>query len=160
MSKATFAAGCFWGPEEAFRRVEGVTATCVGYTGGTVRSPSYADVCTGQTGHAEAVEVEYDPAIVPYEQLLETFWNNHNPTQVDRQGPDVGTQYRSAIFFHDAEQEAAAKASKERLEASLGPDKRIATEIAPAEPFYRAEEYHQQYMAKHGRGACASTVRA
>ena len=160
MSKATFAAGCFWGPEEVFRRVEGVIATAVGYTGGTVESPSYEDVCTGRTGHAEAVEVEYDPAIVPYERLLEVFWDSHDPTQVNRQGPDVGTQYRSAIFFRDAEQEAAAKASKKQLERTIGPDKWIATEIAPAGPFYRAEDYHQQYIAKRGRGACASTLRA
>jgi peptide-methionine (S)-S-oxide reductase len=154
---ATFAAGCFWGVEAAFRRVEGVTRTEVGYTGGAVTDPTYEDVCTGQTGHAEAVRVEFDEAQVSFDQLLEVFWAVHDPTQVNRQGPDVGTQYRSAIFFLDPGQETAARASQATLQARL--DRPIATEIAPAAEFWPAEEYHQQYLAKRGQDACASTVR-
>ncbi len=153
METATFAAGCFWGVEMAFRRVPGVTGTRVGYTGGTVEDPGYERVCTGQTGHAEAVEVAFDPSRVTYEQLLELFWEVHDPTQVDRQGPDVGTQYRSAIFTHTPEQAAAARASKEQLEASSGRHPgAIATEIAPAPAFYMAEDYHQRYFEKQQRG--------
>ena len=151
MAQATFAAGCFWGVEEAFRTLPGVTKTTVGYTGGMVESPTYERVCSGRTGHAESVLVEYDPARVRYEQLLDVFWNEHDPTTLNRQGPDVGTQYRSAIFFHDAAQQAAASASKERLEHSGRFQRPIVTEIVPASTFYPAEEYHQQYFSKQGR---------
>lgn len=150
MAKATFAAGCFWGVEAAFRQVRGVISTQVGYTGGWLPNPTYEDVCTDQTGHAEAVQVEYDPTQVTYEQLLDVFWRIHDPTTLNRQGPDVGSQYRSAIFFHTPEQEAAAKASKERLQNSGRYSRPIVTEIVPASEFYRAEEYHQQYFEKHG----------
>ena len=151
MEKATFGAGCFWGVEAAFRRVEGVMDVAVGYAGGTTRNPTYENVCTGQTGHAEVVEVTFDPKRVGYERLLEVFWACHDPTQLDRQGFDVGTQYRSAIFFHAPEQETAARASLEALQASVrGPDK-IVTEITPAGDFWRAEEYHQRYMEKQGK---------
>jgi peptide-methionine (S)-S-oxide reductase len=148
MEKATFAAGCFWGVEEEFRKVTGVAATTVGYTGGRLANPTYGDVCTDRTGHAEAVEVAYDPAAISYEQLLDVFWAIHDPTTPNRQGPDVGTQYRSAIFVHTPEQEAAARASKAKLERSGRHRRPIVTEIAPASPFYPAEEYHQQYLAK------------
>ncbi|QIN77888.1 peptide-methionine (S)-S-oxide reductase MsrA [Rubrobacter marinus] len=144
--KATFGAGCFWGVEAAFRKIDGVLEATSGYSGGRVKDPSYGDVCTGTTGHAEVVEVEYDPGRVSYEELLETFWNEHDPTQVNRQGPDVGTQYRSAIFFHSPEQEAAARASLEAAQARF--KKPIATEITPVSEFYRAEEYHQRYFEK------------
>jgi peptide-methionine (S)-S-oxide reductase len=154
MAKATFAAGCFWGVEDAFRQVKGVTGTAVGYIGGTTRNPTYKDVCTDRTGHAEAVEVEFDPQQVSYNQLLELFWQMHDPTALNRQGPDVGTQYRSAIFFHDAEQEAAARASKTALEQSGRFKRPIVTEIKPAQEFYRAEEYHQQYLEKRGAKSC------
>ena len=158
--KATFGAGCFWGVEAAFRQVEGVTSTAVGYAGGSTENPTYEEVCAKGTGHAEVVEVEFDPEQVSYEQLLEVFWANHDPTTKDRQGPDVGSQYRSAIFFHGAGQEAAARASKEALDATGTLPGPIVTEITPAPTFWRAEEYHQQYFAKHGRGACASTIRS
>jgi peptide-methionine (S)-S-oxide reductase len=151
MAKATFAAGCFWGVEEAFRTLPGVLKTTVGYAGGPLESPTYERVCSGRSGHAESVLVEYDPERVTYEQLLDVFWNEHDPTTLNRQGPDVGTQYRSAIFFHDAAQQAAAIASKERLEQSgrfRGP---VVTEIVPASTFNAAEEYHQQYFLKRGR---------
>ena len=154
MEKATFAAGCFWGVEADFREVEGVTSTAVGYTGGRVANPSYEEVCTGTTGHAEAVEVTYDPSRVRYEALLDVFWGGHDPTTVNRQGPDVGTQYRSAVFFRTPEQEAAALASKARLQEAGKHKRPIATEIVPAAPFYRAEEYHQQYLEKGGLKAC------
>jgi peptide-methionine (S)-S-oxide reductase len=154
MPKATFAAGCFWHVEEAFREVKGVLATQVGYTGGAMRNPSYDDVCSGETGHAEAVEVEYDPKQVSYERLLEVFWSCHDPTQRDRQGPDVGTQYRSAIFWHSDEQKMAAMKSKERLEKSGKLSKPITTEIVKAGMFYRAEEYHQKYLMKKGKKTC------
>ena len=154
MKKATFGAGCFWGVEEGFRRVDGVTGTAVGYLGGSLENPSYEDVCTGRTGHAEVVQVEYDPSRVSFERLLEVFWESHDPTTLNRQGPDVGTQYRSAVFFEDDEQEAAALASKERVGASGQFRRPIVTEIARATPFYRAEEYHQQYLAKRGRSSC------
>jgi peptide-methionine (S)-S-oxide reductase len=153
MDKATFAAGCFWGVEVAFRRIPGVTATRVGYTGGDTPDPSYEIVCTGQTGHAEAVEVTFDPARAGYDDLLEVFWAVHDPTQRDRQGPDVGSQYRSAIFTHGPEQEAAARASLARLGAANTYPGEIVTEIAPAGPFYMAETYHQQYLEKRGRRA-------
>lgn len=151
MQTATFAAGCFWGVEATFRKVEGVVETVVGYTGGDTGNPSYEEVCSGRTGHAEAVQVRFEPARVSYEELLEVFWDLHDPTTLNRQGPDVGTQYRSAIFVHDAEQGAAASASKQRLEESgrfRGP---IVTEILPAAPFHRAEDYHQQYFEKSPR---------
>ncbi len=154
MEKATFAAGCFWGVEAAFRQVKGVVATTVGYTGGTLKEPTYQDVCTDRTGHAEVVQVEYDPAQVSYADLLNVFWENHDPTQLNRQGPDFGTQYRSAIFFHDAQQEAAARASKEKLESSGRYKRPIVTQILPASEFYRAEEYHQQYLEKRGLAHC------
>jgi len=152
--KATFAAGCFWGVEEVFLHVPGVVSTVVGYTGGSVENPTYEDVCSDTTGHAEAVEVEFDPRTIGYGQLLEVFWNCHDPTQKNRQGPDLGTQYRSAIFFHNPEQQAAALASKERLAASCRHARPIVTEITPAPAFYRAEEYHQQYVRKHGSSTC------
>ena len=154
MEKATFAAGCFWGVEAAFRQVEGVTATTVGYTGGSSKSPSYEDVCTGRTGHAEAVLVEYDPARISYEELLDVFWANHDPTTPNRQGPDVGTQYRSAIFFRNPEQEAAAISSRQRLEESGKYRDPIMTEITPASEFCPAEEYHQRYLEKKGMASC------
>lgn len=146
--KATFAAGCFWGVEAAFAAQKGVVETVVGYTGGDDARPTYERVCTGQTGHAEAVEVSFDPGLITYERLLEVFWSIHDPTQHDRQGPDIGTQYRSAIFYHSPEQQHQALASKAALETSQHFSKPIATEIVPAGPFYRAEEYHQQYEQK------------
>jgi peptide-methionine (S)-S-oxide reductase len=155
--RATFAAGCFWGVEAAFRDVDGVLETAVGYTGGDRVNPSYEQVCRGDTGHAEAVEVWFDPGQVSYEQLLETFWRMHNPTTPNRQGWDVGSQYRSAIFFHDARQQQLAFGSRENTQTSLR--KRIVTEIAPAAEFYRAEPYHQRYFERQGRAACAVTLR-
>ena len=154
MEKATFGAGCFWGVEAAFRQVQGVVSTAVGYMGGSLKNPTYKDVCTDTTGHAEAVEVTYDPAKVSYEQLLEAFWNMHNPTTPNRQGPDVGTQYRSAIFFHTPEQKATAEASKAKLQASGRYRSPVVTEITPASEFYRAEEYHQRYLEKRGLASC------
>lgn len=154
MDKATFGAGCFWGVEAAFRRIDGVTATCVGYAGGGTANPTYKDVCSGRTGHAEVVQVTFDPARVTYDQLLDMFWEIHDPTSVNRQGPDIGTQYRSVIFCHDAAQEAAARASKARLAASGRYGRPIATEILPAPTFTMAEDYHQQYLEKRGARAC------
>lgn len=154
MAKATFGAGCFWGVEAAFRQVKGVASTAVGYLGGTLKSPTYHDVCTGKTGHAEVVQLEYDPSLVSYDELLNVFWSLHDPTTLNRQGPDVGTQYRSTIFFHNAEQEAVAKASKEKLQSSGRYKRDIVTEITPASEFYRAEEYHQQYIEKRGQASC------
>ncbi|MDA2911544.1 peptide-methionine (S)-S-oxide reductase MsrA [Nitrospiraceae bacterium AH_259_D15_M11_P09] len=154
MAKATFGAGCFWGVEAAFRQVKGVASTAVGYLGGTLKNPTYHDVCTGKTGHAEVVQLEYDPSLVSYEELLNVFWSLHDPTTLNRQGPDVGTQYRSAIFFHNAEQEAVAKASKEKLQNSGRYKRDIVTEMTPASEFYRAEEYHQQYIEKRGQASC------
>lgn len=151
MEKATFAAGCFWGVEAAFRQVKGVVSTSVGYTGGSFKDPTYRDVCSGGTGHAETVEVVYDPSQVSYEELLNVFWDIHDPTTLNRQGPDLGTQYRSAIFFHTPEQKAAAIASKEKLQRSDRYKSPIVTEITSASQFYRAEEYHQQYMEKRAR---------
>ncbi len=148
MATATFAAGCFWGIERSFRQVKGVTDAEVGYTGGSTKNPTYEDVCTGRTGHAEAVRVEFDPAQVSYEELLDVFWRIHDPTQLNRQGPDIGSQYRSAIFFHDGEQEQAAQASKKKLEQSGAASRPIVTEIVPAATFWRAEDYHQRYLDK------------
>ena len=145
--KAIFGAGCFWGIEAKFNSLEGVEDAVSGYSGGHKPDPSYGEVCSGTTGHAEVVEVDYDPEKITYEELLEVFWNEHDPTQVNRQGPDVGTQYRSVIFFTNPEQEAAAHASKEKAQARFR--KPIATEIAPASEFYRAEEYHQRYFEKN-----------
>ena len=154
VEKATFAAGCFWGVEAAFRQIKGVVSTQVGYTGGHTAKPSYEDVCTDRTGHAEAVEVTYDPSRVRYEDLLNVFWTNDDPTTTDRQGPDVGTQYRSAIFVHSPAQEAAARASKAHLESEHRYKRPIVTQIVAAGPFYRAEEYHQQYLEKRGLSVC------
>lgn len=154
MAKATFAAGCFWGVEATFRQIPGVTATRVGYTGGEMKNPTYKDVCTDRTGHAEAVEVDYDPTKVAYEDLLNVFWENHDPTQLNRQGPDFGKQYRSAIFYHSPEQEQAAKASKEKLAKSGRFNRPIMTQIVPAATFYEAEDYHQQYLEKRGLASC------
>ncbi len=151
-AQATFAAGCFWGVEETFRAIPGVLDTEVGYTGGTTKAPTYRDVCSGSTGHAEAVRVTFDPARVPYAKLLDVFWENHDPTTPNRQGPDVGDQYRSAIFFHDKAQEREALASRERAQA--GRKRPIVTQIVPAAPFARAEEYHQRYLEKRGMASC------
>ncbi|HZG63181.1 MAG TPA: peptide-methionine (S)-S-oxide reductase MsrA [Rubrobacteraceae bacterium] len=145
--RATFGAGCFWGVEAEFRKVDGVVEAAVGYSGGTTKSPTYKDVCSGATGHAEVIEVEYDPSKVSYEELLEVFWKNHDPTTPNRQGWDVGTQYRSAIFYHSPEQKAAAQASKEKAQERF--EKPIVTEITSASEFYRAEEYHQRYFEKN-----------
>jgi peptide-methionine (S)-S-oxide reductase len=152
MERATFAAGCFWGVEDAFFSLPGVVSTRVGYIGGSREHPTYHDVCSGMTGHAEAVEVAFDPAVISYEKLLEIFWQSHDPTQLNRQGPDHGTQYRSAIFFHSVEQKLAAEESLARLDASgrlRGP---VVTAIVPASTFWVAEEYHQKYHQKHGGG--------
>lgn len=154
MQKATFGAGCFWGVEEAFRRVPGVADTAVGYCGGTLDNPTYQDVCTGATGHAEVVEVTFDSSRVSYEQLLDTLWRIHDPTTMNRQGPDAGTQYRSVIFFHSPGQEEAARASKEKQQASGRFRRPIVTQIVPAATFYRAEEYHQRYLEKRGLSSC------
>jgi peptide-methionine (S)-S-oxide reductase len=154
MVKATFAAGCFWGVEAAFRRVQGVTSTAVGFMGGALPNPTYEAVCTDRTGHAEVVQVEYDPARVSYEDLLDVFWRSHNPTTKNRQGLDIGSQYRSAIFFHSPEQQAAAERTKEREQTKLHWPKKIVTEIVPAVEFYAAEDYHQQYLEKRGRASC------
>lgn len=154
MEKATFAAGCFWGVEAEFRRIKGVRSTEVGYTGGHTENPTYKDVCSHTTRHAEAVQVDYDPSQVSYEQLLDVFWSIHDPTTPNRQGPDIGSQYRSAIFFHTPEQEKAAVESKQRLEESGNYTRPIVTEITPASTFWRAEEYHQQYLEKHGLASC------
>ena len=154
MEKATFGAGCFWGVEAAFRQIKGVKATAVGYMGGKLKDPTYQDVCTDRTGHAEVVQVEYDPSEVSYEELLRVFWDNHDPTTLNRQGPDTGTQYRSVIFYHTPEQEAAAKASKDALAKSGRFKRPIVTEITAAPEFWRAEDYHQQYLEKRGLAHC------
>ena len=154
MAKATFAAGCFWGVEDAFRQLKGVTSTTVGYTGGAKVNPTYKEVCTGTTGHAEGVEVDFNPAEISYLELLATFWKSHDPTQMNRQGPDFGTQYRSAIFFHDAEQEKEARDSKAVLEKEGIFKRPIVTQIQQAPAFYPAEDYHQQYFEKQGIRAC------
>jgi len=150
--KATFGAGCFWGVEEAFRTLEGIVETTVGYAGGITENPDYEAVCTGKTGHAEVVEMVFDPTVISYQQLLNTFWNMHDPTTLNRQGPDAGTQYRSIIFTHSLEQKDIAKASKQAMQARF--KKPIVTQILPAPPFWRAEEYHQKYLQKRGYGAC------
>jgi peptide-methionine (S)-S-oxide reductase len=150
--KATFGAGCFWGVEAAFRQIKGVTSTAVGYLGGTTENPTYEEVCSNGTGHAEVVEVTYDPERVSYDDLLNVFWENHDPTTLNRQGPDVGTQYRSAIFFHDDEQQVAALKSKALRQTQLS--RPIVTELTPASTFYLAEDYHQQYLEKRGLSTC------
>lgn len=154
MEKATFAAGCFWGVEAAFRQVEGVRSTVVGYSGGTTENPTYEDVCTGATGHAEVVQLEYDPEKVTYDHLLDVFFRVHDPTQLGGQGPDVGSQYRSAIFYHTPEQRAAAERAVRHLRQNGRHHRPVVTEIAPAGPFYRAEEYHQRYVEKRGLDSC------
>jgi peptide-methionine (S)-S-oxide reductase len=156
MQKAMFGAGCFWGIEETFKNLKGVANTAVGYAGGKTQNPTYKDVCTDLTGHAEVVEVEYDPAQISYDELLDVFWVSHDPTTLNRQGPDVGSQYRSAIFYYDADQQARAEASKKKLDSSGRFRRPIVTQIAPAPPFYRAEEYHQRYLEKRGLSQCSS----
>lgn len=154
IEKATFAAGCFWGVEEIFRQAQGLKSTMVGYTGGNFKNPAYEDVCSGKTGHAEAVEIAYNPKEISYEKLLDIFWKNHDPTTINRQGPDIGSQYRSAIFFHGKEQEKIAIASKEVLGKSGKYSRPIVTEIVPASEFFIAEEYHQKYFLKKGVTSC------
>ncbi len=156
MEKATFGAGCFWGVEADLRKIDGVTRSTVGYLGGTLQHPSYEQVCTGSTGHAEVVQVEFDPDVVAYDDLLDLFWTAHDPTQLNRQGPDVGTQYRSAIFFHCPEQEKAARASKERAQDRFS--RPIVTEVTEASAFYPAEDYHQRYLEKRGLAFCTVTL--
>ena len=157
LERATFAAGCFWGIEAAFRELEGVVQTTVGYTGGRTIEPTYEQVCSEGTGHAEAVEVWFDPATIGYDDLLQTFWSIHDPTSRNRQGWDFGSQYRSAIFFHDAEQEELAIASRDQLQGARSTP--IVTEITAASAFYDAEDYHQRYFEKHGGAVCATTLR-
>ena len=154
MERATFAAGCFWGVEEAFRTTAGVLKTEVGYMGGDVDNPTYQLVCSGETGHAEVVDLQYDPAVISYAQLLEIFWRKHNPTTLNRQGWDIGTQYRSAIFYHSEEQRQRAEQSKAALDATDQYDDPVVTEITPAGSFWRAEEYHQQYLLKNKSSSC------
>lgn len=154
MEKTTFGAGCFWGVEATFRQIPGVKATAVGYMGGELKNPTYKDVCTDRTGHAEVVEVEFDPAQISYESLLQVFWENHDPTQLNRQGPDSGTQYRTVIFYHSPEQQAVATASKEERQQSGAYKRPIVTHIVPATEFWRAEDYHQQYLEKRGMASC------
>lgn len=156
LAVATFGAGCFWGVEEAFRQVKGVVSTTVGYMGGTLKNPTYEDVCTDQTGHAEVAQLDYDPFLVSYEELLNVFWSCHNPTTLNRQGPDEGIQYRSVIFFHTPQQEKIANQSKQALEKSGKFKDKIVTVIVPASTFYKAEDYHQQYLYKKGLGFCRS----
>ena len=153
--KATFGAGCFWGVEEVFRKLDGVTNTSVGYAGGTMENPSYEDVCTDQTGHAEVVEIDFDPEKISFRQLLDVFWSNHDPTTRNRQGPDIGRQYRSVIFYHSPQQKAEAEDSKKAVEGAGRFKRPIVTEIQPAATFYRAEEYHQRYLEKRGMSHCA-----
>lgn len=152
LAKATFAAGCFWGVEATFRALPGVKSTAVGYTGGNVHNPTYQQVCTDRTGHAEAVEITFDPGAISYRDLLQVFWENHDPTTLNRQGPDYGTQYRSAIFFHSPEQESEAKASRDAAQSRFS--RPIVTQIVPAVEFWRAEDYHQQYLEKRGLAHC------
>lgn len=154
MEKATFGAGCFWGVEEAFRQVPGVSETAVGYLGGKIDSPTYEDVCTDETGHAEVVEVTFDPSKVSYEQLLKLFWGLHDPTTLNRQGPDIGSQYRSGVYYHNPQQQEQANALKSKLDASGHFKRPIVTEIEPAKTFWRAEEYHQKYFHKRGVPSC------
>lgn len=156
--KATFGAGCFWGVEAAFRRIDGVAQTRVGYAGGRVENPTYTQVCSEPTGHAEVVEVTYDAALVPYEQLLAVFWAEHDPTQLNRQGPDVGSQYRSVIFVHDEEQRLAAEASRDRIGQHLS--RPVVTQIEDAPPFWEAEDYHQQYLERRGLASCTARLAA
>ena len=158
--KATFAAGCFWGVESLFRQVKGVESTQVGYTGGTFDDPTYEDVCSGRTGHAESIQVDYNPSVVSYEELLKIFWSNHNPTTINQQGPDIGEQYRSVVFFHNPEQEKAAKELMEKLQPATIKrfGKKIVTEIVPYKTFFRAEEYHQRYLEKNGFAHCSSKL--
>jgi peptide-methionine (S)-S-oxide reductase len=156
--KATFGAGCFWGVEAAFRQLEGVTKTRVGYSGGQTENPTYEEVCGHGTGHAEVVEVTYDDELISYDDLLQVFWGKHDPTQLNRQGWDIGDQYRSAIFFHDAEQQEAAVRSK--AEEQTRHTKAVVTQIEPAQTFYEAEDYHQQYLEKRGRATCTPALRA
>jgi peptide-methionine (S)-S-oxide reductase len=156
LKKATFGAGCFWGVEAAFRQLDGVTKTEVGYEGGTLENPTYEDVCSHTTGHAEVVEVTYDPERVSYEELLDVFWAKHDPTQLNRQGWDVGDQYRSVIFFHDSEQQEVATGSKEQEQSRRS--KPVVTLVEPAQTFYAAEDYHQQYLEKRGRSTCTATL--
>ena len=158
--RATFAAGCFWGVEALFRQVKGVESTQVGYTGGEFEDPTYQDVCSGRTGHAEAVQLEYDPSVVSYEDLLLIFWSNHNPTTINQQGPDIGEQYRSVVFFHDQKQENTAKELKEKLQSAALEQfgEKIVTEIIPVMKFFRAEEYHQQYLEKNNHFQCSSKL--
>ena len=154
--KATFGAGCFWGVESAFRQLDGVTRTRVGYTGGRLENPTYEDVCSHTTGHAEVVEVSYDPEVVSYERLLDVFWGKHDPTQLNRQGWDIGDQYRSVIFFHDQEQQEEALRSKASEQVNWSAP--IVTQLEPAETFYEAEDYHQQYLEKRGRSTCTPAL--
>ena len=154
LERATFAAGCFWGVEEAFLKMKGVKSTRVGYTGGNFPDPSYEDVCTDRTGHAEAIELEFDPNEISYRELLDFFWSIHNPTTKNRQGPDIGSQYRSTIFYHNPEQENIARKSKQQLDDSNSLQNKIVTEIVPAATFYQAEDYHQKYYQKIGGGSC------
>jgi len=154
--KATFAAGCFWGVEELFSSIKGVTSTTVGYTGGNFSDPSYQDVCTGRTGHVEAIQLEYDPNVISFAELLEIFWANHNPTTPNQQGPDIGSQYRSAVFYHNSEQENVAKTMKIKLDESGKFSRKIVTEIVKATTFFPAEEYHQKYLQKDGLRVCSS----
>jgi peptide-methionine (S)-S-oxide reductase len=156
MAKATFGAGCFWQVEADFRTLEGVTATAVGYSGGELANPTYEQVCTDTTGHAEVVEVEFDESQISYEEVLDVFWTHHDPTQLNRQGPDFGRQYRSAIFFHDEDQQKAAEASRDRAQERF--DRPIVTEITKASEFYRAEEYHQRYLEKKGLASCTTAL--
>ena len=154
MAVATFGAGCFWGVELTFQKTKGVTSTSVGYSGGTTHNPTYEEVCTGRSGHAEVVQVEFDPSIVSYEELLDVLWGCHDPTTLNRQGPDRGTQYRSAIYYHSPEQEAAAMASKAKADKSGRFSSPIVTEITSASEYYMAEDYHQKYLEKRGMGSC------
>lgn len=154
LEKATFGAGCFWGVEDAFRKLEGVVETQVGYSGGNFDHPSYQDVCSGVTSHAEVVEVTFNPEIITYNDLLDVFWNIHNPTTLNRQGPDIGDQYRSVIFYHNSQQERLARESKQELEESGRYPRKIVTEIMPVSTFWRAEEYHQKYFEKTGQKSC------
>lgn len=154
MQFATFGAGCFWGVEETFRKIPGVISTAVGYMGGQMEHPTYQDVCTDRTGHAEVVHIEFDPTQVSYEQLLDVFWKSHNPTTMNRQGPDVGTQYRSVIFYHSPEQKNIADESIKKLTEQQAYKNPIVTQVVPAEPFFRAEEYHQKYLEKRGLNNC------
>ncbi len=154
MERATFGAGCFWGVEAAFQDLAGVAATAVGYSGGAWENPTYQDVCSGASGHAEVVQIQFDPAIISYEKLLDVFWNCHDPTTLNRQGPDVGSQYRSVIFFHTPQQDTLAQQSRQRLEDEERFPRPIVTQIEPAVEFWRAEEYHQRYFEKHGMKSC------